>query len=383
MTEMAIVWIAQLVDRAIKHSASDIHLEFIDDYPAKLNVRVRISGALRDWEGIEGPQAKAVVSRIKAIADVGSGQVRKAEEGRYLHRVGSGDLPASLDQLEWDQRVKSMERVDLRLGVLPTVIGEKHILRIPSLAAIPRIPELGFSKPNLNLVAHMFAKANGLVLFAGPMGAGKSTSLRSAVQFLGGKERAVYSVEDPVEQHIQYVDQIEVNEGAGNTFGSILRTIRRADVQVLMIGEIRDRETAQAAMEISLAGSRVVSSIHANDSIAAVEALHGLSELNPTRVTQALRGIVSQRLIKRVHADCRAQGCAGCDGTGIDGRLAIHEVLPITPAFAKAYAAGVDRQTLQTLAREAGMITLREDAQRRLDSGETTEDWVLEVLGSD
>jgi type II secretory ATPase GspE/PulE/Tfp pilus assembly ATPase PilB-like protein len=388
---MAIVWIAKLVDRAIDQAASDIHLEFLDDFPAQLKVRVRIAGVLRPWEGLEGAQAKAVVSRIKAIAQVGSGQVRKVEEGRYLHRRGSGGLNDQIDQGEWDTLAKSLPRVDLRLGVLPTVLGEKHILRLPSLAEIPRIPQLGFSEHNLRLVAHLFAKPNGLILFAGPMGAGKSTSLRAAVQYLGGPERAVASVEDPVEQHMPDVDQIEVNEPAGNTFGSILRTIRRADVQVLMIGEIRDGETALSALEIALAGSRVVSSIHANDSIAAVEALQDLSGANALRVTQALRGIVSQRLVKRVHAECRGTGkladgvspCLGCDGTGVDGRLAIHEVLPITSEFARAFANGVHRSELENLARDAGMVTLREDAQRRLASGETTERWVAEVLGGE
>jgi type II secretory ATPase GspE/PulE/Tfp pilus assembly ATPase PilB-like protein len=222
-----------------------------------------------------------------------------------------------------------------------------------------------------------------LVLFAGPVGAGKTTSMYSALQFLGGPNKAVYSVEDPVERSLANVDQVEVNDAAGNSFASILRSMRRADLQVLMIGEIRDRETAYSAIQISIAGARVVSSIHANDSVAAIEAMLALSGANPQQVMQSLRGVVSQRLVKRVHAACGGQGCAACNNTGVDGRLPIHEVLPITSEFAEAVTRGEGRATLLQLARQSGMKPLREDAQRRLDSGETTPAWVKEVLGSE
>lgn len=150
-----------------------------------------------------------------------------------------------------------------------------------------------------------------------------------------------------------------------------------------MIGEIRDSETAYSAIQISIAGARVVSSIHANDSVAAIEAMLALSGAHPRQVMQSLRGVVSQRLVKKVHAACQGKGCAVCDGTGSDGRLAIHEVLPVTQEFADAVTKGESRGRLTELARQAGMKSLREDAQRRLDSGETTALWVAEALGNE
>lgn len=384
MTDYAITWLDHLVDRAFAAKISDIHLEFVEsETPMKLLVRVRLSGDLIRWEGLEGQDARAAVSRIKSIADVGSGTVRKSEDGRYLHRMGASKLDPEMDNAAYEIAAASLTRADLRLVVIPTIRGEKHVLRLPSISSTPAITDLGFSRTNLNLVAQLFGWANGLVLFAGPVGAGKTTSMYSALQFLGGPNKAVYSAEDPVERALDNVDQIEVNDAAGNSFASILRSLRRSDLQVLMIGEIRDQETAYSAIQISIAGARVVSSIHANDSVSAIEAMLALSGANPHQVMQSLRGIISQRLVKRMHADCGGRGCAACSNTGVDGRLPIHEVLPITTEFAEAVARGEGRATLVKLARESGMKTLREDAQRRLDSGETTQAWVTEVLGNE
>lgn len=384
MTDYAITWLDALVDNAFAKKASDIHLEFRDgEVPFKLEVRVRISGDLVKWDGLEGLEGRAVVSRIKSVANVGSGSVRKSEEGRYEHRMGASQMDPNLTNEQYEEAIKELARADLRLVVLPTVRGEKHVLRLPSISETPAIPQLGFSNENLHLVARLFGFANGLVLFAGPVGAGKTTSMYSALNFLGGEKKAAYSVEDPVERKLDWVDQIEVNDGAGNSFASILRSLRRSDLQVLMIGEIRDQETAYSAIQISIAGARVVSSIHANDSVAAIEAMLALSGANPHQVMQSLRGIVSQRLVKRIHAECGGVGCVGCQNTGVAGRVPIHEVLPITTEFAEAVARGEGRAELMRLARAAGMKSLREDAQRRLAAGETRADWVEEVLGSE
>ncbi len=383
MTEPAIVWLDRAVDRGLQEQISDIHLEFVEDNPYKLHVRVRRSGDLIEWEGLEGATAKAVISRIKSVANVGSGAVRKSEEGRYLHRMGSGSIDPELSNQDYETEAAKLTRADLRLVVLPTIRGEKHVLRLPSISQTPRINQLGFSQENLRLVAKLFGWANGLVLFAGPVGAGKTTSMYSALDYLGGKSKAVYSVEDPVERGLANVDQMEVNDAAGNSFASILRSLRRSDLQVLMIGEIRDAETAYSAIQISIAGARVVSSIHANDSVAAIEAMLTLSAVNPHQVMQSLRGVISQRLVKRVHKKCRGKGCPECRNTGVDGRLPIHEVLPVTQDLAEAVARGESRYNLTALAREGGMRSLREDAQRHLDAGATTPRYLTEVLGSE
>ena len=381
MTEPAITWLDRTIDRAFQEKISDIHLEFVEDDPYRLLVRVRRAGDLLNWPGVEGLHARAVVSRIKSLADVGSGNVNKSEEGRYVHRAGSGGIPTHLGPADYDAAASKLVRHDLRLVVLPTIRGEKYVLRLPSISRTPRLNELGFSEPNLQSLSRLFGYANGLVLFAGPVGAGKTTSMYSALDYLGGPTKAVYSVEDPVERALPDVDQIEVKEGAGNTFASILRSLRRSDLQVLMIGEIRDEETARSAVEISIAGARVISSIHANDSVAAVEALITLSGSKPQQVMQSLRGVVSQRLVKRVHEQCRGRGCEACRGTGVDGRLAVHEVLPITPEFSVALTQGATRYQLQMLARKQGMQTLRQDAERRLTAGQTNPRYVTEALG--
>jgi type II secretory ATPase GspE/PulE/Tfp pilus assembly ATPase PilB-like protein len=383
MTDQAITWLDKNIDRAFEHKASDIHFEYVEDNPNRLLVRVRLSGDLIDWDPVTGPQARAVISRIKSISNVGSGTVRKPEEGRYLHRMTSGELDPEFDQRAYDTAAAALPRADLRLVIMPTIRGEKHVLRLPSISRTPKITELGFSRDNLKLVARTFGWSNGLTLLAGPVGAGKTTTMYSTLDYLGGPGKAVYSVEDPVERSLEHVDQIEVNDGAGNTFASILRSMRRADLQVLMIGEIRDHETARSAIEISIAGARVVSSIHANDSVAAVEAMLALSGANPQQVMQSLRGVISQRLVKKVHAECRGTGCDECSNTGVAGRLPIHEVLPITQEFAEAVGRGASRYELIELGRKAGMKSLREDAQRRLDSGETKPEWIAEVLGSE
>ncbi len=381
MTEPAITWLDRVIDKAFQEKVSDIHLEFVEDDPFRLLIRVRRAGDLLEWPGIQGPHARAVVSRIKSLADVGSGNVNKSEEGRYVHRAGAGGIDVNLTPTQYDQAAARLPRFDLRLVVLPTIRGEKYVLRLPSIARTPRLNEIGFSDANLQSLRRLFGYANGLVLFAGPVGAGKTTSMYSALDYLGGKQKAVYSVEDPVERALADVDQIEVKEGAGNTFPSILRSLRRSDLQVLMIGEIRDEETAQSAVEISIAGARVISSLHANDSVAAVEALITLSGAKPQQVMQSLRGVVSQRLVKRVHRACGGRGCEQCRGTGIDGRVPIHEVLTITPEFSQALTQGATRYQLQTLARQQGMQTLRQDAERRLQSGETNPRYVTEALG--
>ncbi|WIB65636.1 ATPase, T2SS/T4P/T4SS family [Curtobacterium sp. MCBD17_040] len=381
MTEAAITWLDRVIDRSFQESISDIHLEFVDDDPYRLFIRVRRAGDLLEWPGLQGGAARAVVSRIKSLANVGSGSVTKSEEGRYVHRGGSGGLSVDLTPGQYEAESAKLRRYDLRLVVLPTIRGEKYVLRLPSISRTPRLNEIGFSKENLQSLQHLFGYANGLVLFAGPVGAGKTTSMYSALDYLGGKGRAVYSVEDPVERPLADVDQIEVREGAGNTFSSILRSLRRSDLQVLMIGEIRDEETARSAVEISIAGARVISSLHANDSVAAVEALITLSGAKPQQVLQSLRGVVSQRLVKRVHRPCGGRGCNDCRGTGVAGRAPIHEVLTITPEFSAALMSGMTRYQLQKLARTQGMQTLRQDAERRLAAGETTPRFVTEALG--
>jgi type II secretory ATPase GspE/PulE/Tfp pilus assembly ATPase PilB-like protein len=256
------------------------------------------------------------------------------------------------------------------------------IMRLPSTSKVPPLSELGFSDYNYKVAQRLFGYANGLTLFAGPMGAGKTTSMYSALNLLGGANKAVYSVEDPIERFLEHVEQIEVAEDAGNTYASILRSLRRADLEVLLLGEIRDRDTSMAAIQISIAGARVISSIHANDSVGALEAMVTLSGAPPLQVLQSLRGVVSQRLISLICQSCNKAGCKECMGTGYLGRAPIHEVLHVTSELAAGVVQNKPRDELIKLARSQGMKTLREDAERLLTSGRTDENALIEVLGN-
>lgn len=375
-------WLDQMIDRAFDGGVSDLHLEYIEKKQL-LDVRVRRDGRLFGWPSLEGSAARAAISRIKSKSAVGSGSVRKSEEGRYVHYVGSGNLPEQIEPAEYEKKTAAMKPRDLRLVVLPSVQGEKHVLRLPSLNEIPRVSELGFSDENKHHVARLLNKPNGLILFAGPVNAGKTTSMYSALGYMGGPTKAVFSVEDPVERSLDNVTQIEVNDSAGNTYASVLKSLRRADLEVLMIGEIRDQETAKAAIQISIAGTRVLSSIHANDSVAAIEAMLALSNSGPVQVMQSLRGVISQRLVPQLHEDCRGAGCPGCANSGVKGRLAFHEVLPVTPELSAAVASGASRPELTQIATASGMRTLRQDVKRLIDAGTTKPEWVAGVLGND
>lgn len=384
MTEASTVWLDRLVDSAAEHRISDLHLRFVDDNPATLTVRARRDGQIVQWgEPIEGQIAKAVTLRIKSLSNVGSGQIRKAEEGRYPHRRGSGALPDDLSGTEYDEQSRTLLRMELRLVIVPTGLGETMIMRLPSTSKIPPLSELGFSDYNYAVAQRLFGYANGLTLFAGPMGAGKTTSMYSALNLLGGANKAVYSVEDPIERFLDHVEQIEVAEDAGNTYASILRSLRRADLEVLLLGEIRDGDTSMAAIQISIAGARVISSIHANDSVGAVEAMVTLSGAPPLQVLQSLRGVVSQRLISLICSHCNKAGCKECMGTGYLGRAPIHEVLHVTSELAAKVVQGSPRDEIIALARQQGMKTLREDAVRLLSSGRTDEAALVEVLGNE
>lgn len=383
MTEQAIVWLDRLVDMAVEYRISDLHLRFVDDNPPTLTVRARRDGQLVQWgEPLTGQVARAVTLRIKSLANVGSGQIRKAEEGRYPHRLGAGKIPEDTFENAYEDEVKSLPRMELRLAVLPTGRGETMIMRLPSVSAIPALADLGFSSHNYNVLQKLFGYANGLTLFAGPMGAGKTTSMYSALTYLGGADKAVYSVEDPIERFLDDVEQIEVNEEAGNDYRSILRSMRRADLQVMLLGEVRDQPTSMAAIQISIAGARVISSIHANDSVGAMEAMVTLSGAPPLQVLQSLRGVVSQRLVKTLCKACNKAGCSECMMTGYRGRAAIHEVLHITPELSSLMVRGAPRHKLLEMAKEQGMMSLEEDAKRLLSQNLTDWDAVNEVLGS-
>jgi len=275
-------------------------------------------------------------------------------------------------------------RLPRKLARLPEAGRARRTNEWLYIESIERIPSEPARCISVDSPDHTYLCGGGFVVTS------NTTSMYAALEFLGGSTKAVYSVEDPVEQLLPGVDQIEVNPGAGRDFGDVLRALRRSDVQVLMIGEIRDKATAHAAVQIGVAGAKVISSIHANDSIAAIEAMLNLNpDLNPAQVMQSLRGVVSQRLVKLAHQDCSGTGalpdgqaCEACGGTGVAGRAPIHEVLIVDDALVAAVVRNRPRPQLKAIAANAGMRPLRADAERLLIEGRTTTAFINDVLGA-
>lgn len=342
---------------------------------SKLVVAARVRGEMQNVAILEGKNAEIVVTRIKASSRVSSGPAIGPLDGLYQY-------------IERDDAGKAVLTLDLRVYVTPTYVGETIQLRLPSTDGILSLDELRLTPHNRALLDQVLGLANGLVVVAGPMGSGKSTSLRTFLTELGGDTLSVWAVEDPVELKIDGVEQISINAEAGNGWSEVLTGLRRSDLDVLMIGEIRNDDQASAALEIGNAGAKVISSIHANDSVGAVMQLMELSGAKPHTLGNQLRAAISQRLLRTICIDCGGKApaagtCDTCDGSGYKGWRPIHEILILTEDFITALANNASVGELRAVARRDGMRTLRETAQEVLDAGETTLEEVRRVLGHD
>jgi len=351
----------QLVDTAIAAGASDLHMHV--DQDGNATVRARLDGVLVPWATLPARVVGPAVTRMKAAANLGTNAAVLIGEGRYRHHGPDGP-------------------VDLRLTVTPLVAGgSKVALRLPTVDVHGGLDELGFSPQNLARVRRLLALPDGLILATGPVGAGKSTTLLAALAEVGGPGRSVVTVEDPVERVVPGADQVEVREAAGLTYEHILRSLLRMDLDVLLVGEIRDRQTAVHAVQIAKAGRLVLSTLHSASAVGAVQRLHELSGLGALEVAESVQGVISQRLLRRVHADCAGAGCAGCLRTGFSGRIPVHQVLVVDAALREAMVRRAPATELDQVARSAGMRTFHEDATRWLAAGATTQDEVRRVLG--
>lgn len=350
-----------LVDRALAAGASDLHMHVTADNHA--SVRARLDGVLVPWGDLGPAVVQPAVTRMKAAADLGTGVSRLVGEGRVRHETPYGP-------------------VDLRLTITPLVAGAVKItLRLPAVDTTLPLDQLGFATENLQRFNDLLAIPDGLVLATGPVGAGKTTTLLAAVGAVGGPGRSVVTVEDPVERVVPGADQIEVKEPAGFTYEHILKSLLRMDMDVLLIGEIRDRATAQHAVQIAKAGRLVLSTIHSGSSVGALLRLHELSQLGALEVAESVRGVVSQRLLRKTHVECDARGCDTCLWTGYQGRIPVHEVLVVTPELRDALLRRATTQEMTHVAQRAGMRTFHEDARRWVGSGTTTAEEIERVLG--
>ncbi len=375
-----------LISQAIQDRASDIHIE-----PAErqLNVRYRIDGVLHEMQQAPKTIQNGVISRLKIMSDIDIAERRKPQDGRMSVSHGG-------------------RKIDLRVATLPTVWGEKVVMRILDNAeSTMSLNDLAMLDENMAAYRSSFIKPYGMILVTGPTGSGKSTTLYTTLHAVAKPEINVITVEDPVEYRMPGINQVQVNPKAGLTFASALRSILRSDPDVVLIGEIRDQETAQIAIEASLTGHLVLSTLHTNDAPSAVTRLTEM-DIEPFLVGSALDCVVAQRLARRLCDRCKEAyqpspndlerlrvgyepsqpiptlfqpvGCQTCSGTGYRGRIAVHEVMLVTEEIERL---AVDRASAADIARTArsqGMIPLRMDGWMKAQMGLTSVEEILRVV---
>jgi type IV pilus assembly protein PilB len=372
--------------QAIRDKASDIHLE---PFEADFKIRYRVDGSLFELESPPPHLAEALIARVKVMSDLDIAETRLPQDGRIELTVGG-------------------RSVDLRVSTLPTMFGESTVLRVLDRSVV------SLSLDNLGLAAGVKAQLraytdlpHGIVLVTGPTGSGKTTTLYAMLNEANREDTKVITVEDPVEYDLEGIVQVPVNEEIGVTYAGVLRTILRQDPDVILVGEIRDRETAQTAIEASLTGHLVFSTLHTNDAASAITRMIDIG-IEPFLLTATVQGILAQRLVRRICGECKnfyepgdevlrklgltssqvvgkkfayGKGCQTCNFTGYRGRMAITEILAMDDRLRDLILAGASTTQLQAAALEAGLVPLRQNGLDAIFDGHTTVEEVLREAG--
>ncbi|TWT35921.1 Type II secretion system protein E [Posidoniimonas corsicana] len=372
--------------QAVRQRASDIHIE---PGARTTAVRYRIDGMLREVLRPRREFHPALVSRLKVMAKMDIAEHRLPQDGR-IHVV--------VDRRE----------VDVRASTLPTVLGEKVVLRILDRGGVTfRLDELGIPDHQLGSLKSMLDRPHGLILATGPTGSGKTTTLYSAIELIKSVERNIVTVEDPVEYRLDLINQVHVNTAASLTFARALRSILRQDPDVIMIGEIRDLETAETAVQAALTGHLVLSTLHTNDAASAVTRLVDMG-VAPFKVAASLLGVVAQRLLRKVCPNCRGSyypppitldainyagdrsrqfsrgaGCDRCYDTGCQGRVGVYEMLPITRPLRELISSGASLDALRDFSKESGFATLLDQGLVAAEEGIVSLEEVVRVIAGD
>ncbi len=365
----------QIIDQAIEQGATDIHIEPDETF---FRVRYRVDGMLREVLNRPIELHAPTTSRIKILASMDISERRLPQDGRIQIRDKKRD-------------------VDLRVSSIPTIYGEKIVCRIlDKRRTIMKLENLGFHPDDLRKFREAISKPHGMVLVTGPTGSGKTTTLTAALRELNVPEKNIVTIEDPVEYQIQGVNQVQINEKAGLTFARGLRSFVRQDPDIIMVGEIRDAETAAIAVRSALTGHLVLSTLHTNDAVGAVSRLLDMG-IEPFLIASTILCVVAQRLARTLCAKCKipvdlpegdparislqlegpvtvyeAPGCSACGGTGFKGRLAIFEILEITPRIRQMIARQASAQDITAEALRSGMRTLQKDGIEKALEGLTT-----------
>ena len=380
--------VSLIIMEAFRSRASDIHLE---PMPKKFRVRYRIDGVLHEVDSPPKRLQSAIISRVKIMANMSIAEKRVPQDGRIQINVMGRDL-------------------DLRVSSIPTNHGESIVMRILDKAGIALgLPQLGFFSDDQQIFERLITLSDGIILVTGPTGSGKTTTLYACLNTINKPDRKIITVEDPVEYQMSGINQVQVRADIGMTFSAALRAILRQAPNIIMIGEIRDLETAEIAVNASLTGHLVFSTLHTNDAPSAVTRMIDIG-VKPFLVASSTRAIMAQRLVRKICEKCKepyqpqeaelrllgpaakqlataqlfhGKGCADCQFTGYRGRLGIYEIFQIDDQVRNLIFEQVSSTELRTKARELGMRTLREDGLRKVVAGITTLEEVLRVTMGD
>lgn len=373
--------INSLIKQAIKNDASDIHIEPFEN---KIRIRFRIDGEMHEILNISNNSHSAIVTRVKVMSGLNIAEKRLPQDGRIEMDVDS-------------------TAIDMRISILPTVYGEKIVIRILNRESYLKTKkELGFTANNLKIFDSVIESPNGIILITGPTGSGKTTTMYTYLNELNKINKNIITVEDPVEYKIEGINQVQVNTKIGLTFANGLRSILRQDPDIIMVGEIRDTETAEIAVRAAITGHLVISTIHTNDAPSTIIRLQDMG-IKTYLISASLKGILAQRLVKKICSNCKTKyyageaeknlleiknemvlykgaGCPKCYFTGYRGRITIHEVMKVDKTISKIIYNGGSIEELTAAAVNNGMSTLKENCRKLVIEGITTIDEYSQVI---
>ena len=353
----------EMLSQALERNASDIHVE---PEETQLVIRFRIDGVLHEYLSLPLSDYPAIASRIKLIGALNIAESRLPQDGRTNFQIGHREI-------------------DIRISTIPIMNGESIVMRLLRKDAMKfDLRELGMNETLLGKFENLISIPHGIILVVGPTGSGKTTTLYSVMQQLNDRKRKIITIEDPVEYQLPGLSQMQVNPKIGLSFASGLRHIVRQDPDVILVGEIRDRETADIAINAALTGHLVLSTLHTNDAVGTITRLSDMG-VEGFLIASALFGVLSQRLVRRVCPYCRGTGsgpngrCRNCGGSGYRGRTGIYELLQIDDELRGAIIAKRPSGEINEIARRNGMIPLLEDGQSKVEQGITTEAELLRI----
>ncbi len=382
--------VSTILEYAVSSRASDVHIEPQED---RVRVRYRIDGILYDRLSLPKSVQEAVISRIKILSDMKIDEHRTPQDGRFNFKVDK-------------------DEVDLRISVMPTTFGEKIVMRLlRKSGGIPTLPELGLADTSLKNLELAILRPHGIIIVCGPTGSGKTTTLYAVLEKLNTTRVNIMTLEDPIEYQMQGINQVQINPAVGLTFATGLRSFLRQDPNIVLVGEIRDTETTELAVQASLTGHLVFSTLHTSDAAGAIPRLIDLGA-EPFLLSSTLNAVVGQRIVRRICPTCKeaylplrqivdemrkvlgqffpqtseseiklykGKGCDKCAGSGYLGRIGIYEVIPVSVKLSNLILEHPGSAAVQKEALEEGMITMKQDGYMKVLSGVTTPEEVIRV----